>query len=92
MNFCCRAFEHWYKASGTRGFGAFAAQIDEGPAVFVVQHRALDAGASPPNFSPSPFSLVSDLIIQFCPWCGAKLDDFYRESKGQIDRTDLKLP
>jgi hypothetical protein len=54
MNFCCRAFEHWYRASGTRGFGAFAAHIDQGPAVFVVQHRALDAGASPPRFQPVP--------------------------------------
>lgn len=91
MKFCCRAFEHWNGAAGTRGFGLFAAESEQGPAMFLIQHRALDADTRPPEFSPSPLSLVSDLIIQFCPWCGTRLDQFYRDTQAQIDRTDLKL-
>jgi hypothetical protein len=91
MKFCCRAFEHWHGAAGTRGFGVFAAESEQDQAMFLIQHRALDADARSPEYSPSPLSLVSDLIIQFCPWCGTKLDEFYRVTKKQIDRTDLKL-
>jgi hypothetical protein len=69
----------------------FAAESEQGPAMFLIQHRALDADTRPPEFSPSPLSLVSDLIIQFCPWCGTRLDQFYRDTQAQIDRTDLKL-
>jgi hypothetical protein len=91
MRFCCRAFEYWYGMAGTRGFGAFAAENGNTPTTFVIQHRALDNDATPPAFSPSPLSLVSDLIIQFCPWCGTKLDEFYRGHEQHIDRTNLKL-
>lgn len=77
--------------AGMRGFGTFAAEIGSTPASFIIQHRALDSGASAPAFSPSPLSLVSDLVVQFCPWCGVKLDEFYRGQERQIDRTDLKL-
>lgn len=91
MKYCCRAFEHWHGAAGTRGFSVFAAGSNQGPAMFLIQHRALDADGRPPEFSPSPLSLVSDLIIQFCPWCGTKLDESYRNTQTQIDRTDLKL-
>ena len=90
MKFCCLGFEHWHNAAGTRGFGVFAADGEHGPAMFLIQHRALDANGRPPEQSPSPLSLVSDLIIQFCPWCGTKLGEFYRDTD-QIDRTDLKL-
>jgi hypothetical protein len=78
--------------AGKRGFGLFAScQDDSKQPVFVVQHRALDADAKPPTFAPSPLSLVSDLIIQFCPWCGTKLDEFYREIARKMDRSSLKV-
>jgi hypothetical protein len=77
--------------AGTRGFGAFTADLGGDSSTFIIQHRALDSAASPPAFSPSPLSLVSELVIQFCPWCGVKLDEFYRGLEKQIDRNDLKL-
>jgi hypothetical protein len=91
MGYCCRAFEYWHGMAGMRGFGAFAAQIGSTPASFIIQHRALDSDASAPAFSSSPLSLVSDLVVQFCPWCGVKLDEFYRGQEQKIERTDLKL-
>lgn len=42
MKFCCLGFEHWHSAAGTRGFGVFAADGEYGPAMFLIQHRALD--------------------------------------------------
>jgi hypothetical protein len=90
MRFCCRAFEYWHGMAGTRGFGAFAAEMQGAAATFIIQHRALDSDGNPPAFTASPLSLVSDLVIQFCPWCGVKLDEFYL-SVEQISRTDLKL-
>lgn len=91
MRFCCRAFEYWHSMAGKRGFGVFAAEIGNPPAAFVIQHRALDSGENPPAFSPVPLSLISDLVIQFCPWCGTRLDEFYRGTVEQIDKTGFKL-
>jgi hypothetical protein len=77
--------------AAARGFAVFAARVESPPAMFVIQHRALDTGAGDPPFSESPLSLVSDLVIQFCPWCGVKLEEFYRGVEQEIDRIDLKL-
>jgi hypothetical protein len=91
MRFCCRAFEYWHNAAGERGFGVFVAHDASPEPLFVIQHRALDSNGSPPALAPTPLSLVSDLIIKFCPWCGLKLEDFYLETARNIDRTDLKV-
>ncbi len=91
MNFCCMGFEGMLGSAGERGFGTFTAQYPEGEVVFVLQHRALDEGAEAPPFAPSPLSLVSDLLIQVCPWCGVELKEFYRNDLKKFDRTDLKI-
>ena len=91
MTFCCRAFEYWFERAGERGFGVFSAHDTAPKPLFVIQHRALDRDGSSPAFAPTPFSLVSDLIIQFCPWCGSNLEDFYRDATLDIDRTNLKV-
>lgn len=91
MRFCCKAFEYWHGMAGTRGFGAFAADVENPPVLFVIQHRAVDDDAGPPPFTASPLAMVSELLIQFCPWCGVKLDGFYRGNEKEIDRSDLKL-
>ena len=90
MKFCCRAFEHLHGIAGTRGFGVFS-EVSEIPAMFIIQHRALDSDGTPPPSCPSPPSLVSDLVIQFCPWCGVSLADFYYGIELQMERADLKV-
>ena len=91
MTFCCRGFEWHFGYAGARGFSVLSVgKFYKDETAFFLQHRALDIGAEPPAFAPSPLSLVSDLVIQFCPWCGTKLEEFYGASP-EIMRSDLKI-
>jgi hypothetical protein len=82
--------EDFHKCAGSRGFGIFTKRFDDGEFQFVLQFRALDIGVSAP-FTESPLSLVSDLPLRYCPWCGVDLKEFYKDRLEQMERSDLKL-
>jgi hypothetical protein len=73
MNFCCGAFRSNFEMAGTRGFGVFSVQSNKKEVAFIVQNRATEPGVDAPVIS-SPLSLISEMYISFCPWCGKKLD------------------
>jgi hypothetical protein len=84
-------FEGNFQMAGSRGFGAFVSTRDGHEPVFILQHRSIDPEAPTPN-TEYPISLISDVQIQFCPWCGAKLKDWYRNALKDLDRSELKVP
>lgn len=91
MKFCCEQFRLNFEIAGTRGFGVFSVgDFYEGEPAFIIQHRAMEMGADPPSFTASPLSLVSEMHIHFCPWCGKKLHSFYGANP-EIMKPDLKL-
>jgi len=69
MKCCCFGFESASQMAGSRGFGLFTVAAESGEPQFVLQHRALDPAATSPS-TAHPVSIVSDTVIQFCPWCG----------------------
>ena len=90
QKFCCVGFEYFTNEAGNRGFGIFP---DDGPgteASHVLQFRALDPDGQPPN-APSRITLVSEIRMIYCPWCGVKLQEFYRSKMKELARPDLKL-
>jgi hypothetical protein len=89
MTFCCDAFKANFEMAGTRGFGVFSVKLDKNGVAFIVQNRAMESGADAPVTS-SPLSLISEMHIRFCPWCGKELDRFYGANPA-IMRPDLKL-
>jgi hypothetical protein len=89
MKFCCSGVEELHHNSGLREFGLFAARYPDG-VVFVLQHRALDPDALPP-FTESPMSTVSELLLNYCPWCGVNLKQFYLHELNELDKSELKL-
>lgn len=89
MKFCCGAFESNFEMAGSRGFGVFSVQFDKDQVDFIVQCRAMEPGAEAP-VSKSPLSLIAEMYIRFCPWCGKRLDQFYGADRA-IMRRDLKL-
>lgn len=89
MKFCCEAFQRLHENAGLREFAVFTAQYADG-SVFVLQHRALDPDALPP-FTASPMSSVSELLLNYCPWCGVTLQQFYRDQLIELDQSELKL-
>lgn len=91
MKWCCMGFQGNFQMAGSRGFGVFVASNNGLEPNFILQHRAPDAGSPPPDTS-YPMSLLTDAYIQFCPWCGVRLRNFYRDSCGELDRSDLRVP
>jgi len=90
MKWCCMGFEGNFQMAGARGFGTFVSRKDGQEPSFILQHRAVDPGVVVPN-SGHPLSLVSDIHIQFCPWCGVKLRDFYKGSLAELDLSNLAV-
>jgi hypothetical protein len=72
-----------------RGFSVIAAEGD--PGFFVLQGRALAEGDPLPLVHPAPISTVFQTGIAFCPWCGTRLDRFYRNSIGPLAQADRNL-
>ncbi len=91
MKWCCKVFQGWFETAGTRAIGVFASMLDSGEPAFILQYRALDSG-SPIPITNYPFSTVSDVHIQFCPWCGVRLKEFYRDTYRELDRSSLRVP
>lgn len=89
MTFCCGAFQANFEMAGHRGFGVFSALLDEGKVGYIVQHRAMESVETAPR-TDSPLSLISEMYIHFCPWCGKRLDQVYGADPA-IMRPDLKL-
>jgi hypothetical protein len=61
----------------------------DGEPFFVLQHRAAEPGILVNTEPPSPVSLVTDIGLQFCPWCGVRLLEWYKTNSAQLERPDL---
>jgi hypothetical protein len=91
MKYCCDQFRLNFEIAGTRGFGVFSiGSFYKNETAFIIQHRTMELGEEPPSFSKSPLSLISQMHIHYCPWCGIRLEEFYGANP-EIMRPDLAL-
>jgi hypothetical protein len=96
MKWCCLGFEGNYEMFGQRGLSVLAQKEDLGiqkPAFFM-QVRAVSAeDQSRLQGLPSdiPFSLVTQIGIRFCPWCGKNLQRFYGKAIDSLHRPGSSL-
>ena len=74
---CCDAFKGWFQAGGERGLAIVVGRYEDGKPAFVMQHRSVDLDDDGPKAHPRSLTLVSQLHIQFCPWCGRRLREIY---------------
>ena len=79
MTFCCSGFAFLYERAGSRGFGLIVNRRSNGEVSYILQSRAVARGeetliSAPPSVA---MSLVSQLGMTFCPWCGNTLDTWY---------------
>jgi len=84
-------FRDTFQEAGQRGFAVFVARHELGQDVFVLQHRSAEPGdeANVKSASDLPVSLISQLIISRCPWCGRKLADSYGRHLDDLRREEL---
>jgi hypothetical protein len=85
------AFEGYFQMAGSRGLGVFVSTRDGSDPALILQYRATDPGARIP-YTELPMSLVTDVHVQFCPWCGVRLHKWYRNVLRSLDRSELKVP
>lgn len=91
MRWCCMGFQGNFQMAGSRGVAVFVSTRGESEPAFILEFRALDAGAPVP-YTDYPLSSVSQIQLQFCPWCGVRLREWYRDTFRELDRSDLALP
>jgi hypothetical protein len=90
VTWCCGIFKGWLEAAGERGVRVVADRDDDGTPAFMIQSRALDLDDDGPKDHPRPLTLISELHIHFCPWCGQRLADVYSGAIQLIARPDLR--
>ena len=93
MKYCCPGYKGNLDEAGKRGFAVFVEDIGSKP-MFLMQWRAIDKGDANAVVlnAPVPVSLVVDIGMRYCPWCGVSLADFYSKSWKALVRPGLRLP
>jgi len=76
---CCPAFQSRLDEAGQRGAAVLVAAGPGEKPVFILQHRAVDIGKEQSVQTEAPLSLVSELRIRHCPWCGRSLQEWYAD-------------
>jgi hypothetical protein len=88
MKWCCTGFEQWYSLSEERGLGIVVGRADSGDPVFSLQHRAVEPGVRLPDTEGVAVSLVDRTPISHCPWCGRRLDRWYKKAVEELHNAD----
>lgn len=91
MKWCCVQFEGFNSQAGLRGICVFVKRSIDQDLYFVLQHRATEPGIAVSTEPLAPVSLVTDVGIQFCPWCGVRLLTWYRKDLQTLERSDLAV-
>jgi len=86
MEWCCTRIRNAFLEAGERGIGFF---VDS--STFILQFRAVAAGVVPPDPGESLITLVEDSVIHYCPWCGTRLDRFYRKHLESLEKPGLRI-
>jgi hypothetical protein len=92
VTWCCGIFKGWFEAAGERGIAILVDRQHDSAPVFMIQSRSVDADDEGPRNHPRPLTLIAELHIQFCPWCGRRLADVYRDAIDLIARPALRQP
>jgi hypothetical protein len=91
MKWCCTPFRAWYEVAGQRGFAILIGRDSKGLGEFTVQHRLADKNT--PELPPTdyPVSIISEIDISYCPWCGRNLKEWYAKDISELYRPGLRI-
>lgn len=88
---CCAGFEAASAAAGDRGIAVVVDEGSGGAPEFYLQARAFASGSEPDLNVEVPMSLVIETGLRFCPWCGARLQRWYRGRASELKRPELRV-
>lgn len=97
IKWCCVGFEGHYGEAGRRSTGILVGRDSQGRPQFTLQFRAVDKGNERSVSAATagleiPISLVVDVGMQYCPWCGRDLEKWYGNVVEALFRPDFKIP
>jgi len=92
MKWCCLPFKGWYEGAGERGAAILVGRNRVGDPEFILQHRAVDKEVESLPDPEFPMSIISEVSINFCPWCGRNLNKWYGKNVDELYRPGLKMP
>lgn len=78
IQWCCIGMKAHLRQSTERGFSVLCSKNEFGEIEFVLRYRAIDDGTILPVFD-APISLISEININYCPWCGQNLLKCYKK-------------
>ncbi len=84
-DWCCGLLEGLVDNASKAGLAVFARSDPRG-SVFVLQMRATPIDVPPPDGT-----VVEEVVVRFCPGCGAELVPRYRASLHRFLRDDLTI-
>jgi hypothetical protein len=91
MKWCCPGFEWHYSNAANRGVAILVGSDSRGEPAFTLQYRAVEKGSEELVSSANPISLVIDVGMQYCPWCGKHLATCYGKYVNELYRPSLKI-
>jgi hypothetical protein len=90
VTWCCGVFKGWYEAAGERGLAILVDTTADGTPAFMIQSRSVEIDDDGPKNHTRPLTLSAELHIQFCPWCGRRLANVYRDAIELMARPELR--
>ena len=91
MKWCCIGFKSHYDSAGQSGHAILIGRDSLGATEIIMQYRAVDAGEESHIQSDIPVSLIIDIRIIFCPWCGSNAEKWYGKSVDSLYREGLEI-
>ena len=91
MDWCCVGFRYHYEVAGERGTAILIGRDELGAPEVILQHRAADKGDETFIKSERTISLVEDVRIVYCPWCGRNAEQWYGRRVDELFREGLKI-
>jgi hypothetical protein len=91
MKWCCVGFEAAYQAAGERSIAVIVDESSDSKGEFFLQARTFDIGTEPQLNLTVPMSLAIQTGLQFCPWCGVRLDKWYGRYVRELKRPEFRI-
>ncbi len=92
MKWCCVGFKAHYQQAGQQGSSILVGRDSLDAPEVTLQCRVVDSGQEGSITSEKhPVSIVTDIRIVFCPWCGRNAEKWYRKEVDNLFRPDLKI-
>lgn len=93
IKWCCPGFQGYCQEIGNRGVAIVVDKYFDDDPRFLLQYRAVDKGLESEIYSKSSVTIspIAQIGIQYCPWCGCKLDKWYNKYLDDLVRKGFAL-